>query len=221
MIDTGATVFAGLCLDTPLCDVPLSFKRHCCCLRGRQKKSILTAGPKIIFLIICWRQRQIVQPFFFFFTMWHIFGILLNYSKQQTHFLALLRGYQGRGLNITFQTTVASSCRSNSQNCATAMSNFATTDDRRLTTAAATPQNTSSRARIHPPHFWGPQRAPQTALRLCACLANNGQAGLQVACRGLEMVRWVTRLTSGVCSLRRGQLELRCRPHISVLVFFA
>jgi hypothetical protein len=25
--------------------------------------------------------------FFFFFTMWHIFGILLNHTKQQTHFL--------------------------------------------------------------------------------------------------------------------------------------
>jgi hypothetical protein len=89
MIDTGATVFAGLCLDTPLCDVPLFFQTACC-LRGRQKKYPY-GRPKIVSQKFCRRQRQIVQPFFFFFffffTMWYMFGILLNHTKQQTHFL--------------------------------------------------------------------------------------------------------------------------------------
>ena len=91
--------FAGLCLDTPLCDAMFffSFKRHGC-LCGKTKKSILTAGPDQ-FQKFVGGERQIVQPFsLLFFTMWHIFGISLRQTKQQTILilLALIRVYQGR-----------------------------------------------------------------------------------------------------------------------------
>ena len=62
------------------------------------KKSILTAGPDQ-FQKFVGGERQIVQPFsLLFFTMWHIFGISLRQTKQQTILilLALIRVYQGR-----------------------------------------------------------------------------------------------------------------------------
>ena len=92
--------FAGLCLDTPLCDAMFffSFKRHCC-LCGKTKKSILTAGPDQFHRnLSAAKDRLCSLSLFFFFTMWHIFGILLRQTKQQTILilLALIRVYQGR-----------------------------------------------------------------------------------------------------------------------------
>jgi hypothetical protein len=169
MIDTDGATGHGFCwimFGYPLMRCSSFFQTALLLFARQTKKSILTAGPKIIFPIICRRQRQIVQPFFFLHDVAY-FRDTIELFQAKNSFLASLREYQSRGLNLTFNITVASSCRSN---CTTAVSILrrqtihTLTHHRHASEYELTRQNTSAT-------FWGPQRAPQTTVRLCTVVA--------------------------------------------------
>jgi hypothetical protein len=175
MIDTGRR-FCWIMFGYPLmrCDVLLSFKRHGC-LCGKTKKSILTAGPDA-FQKFVGGERQIVQPFsLLFFTMWHMFGILSRQTKQQTILilLALIRVYQGRPRHKHHVSNHSRQvCMPRPQVHETAPPYQIL--QRQTNTVAATLQNTSSCAKIHPPHFGGHEerhKQPSGCAILCTYLA--------------------------------------------------
>lgn len=99
MIDTGRR-FCWIMFGYPLmrCDVLLFFQTALLFVR-QDKKKYPHGRPRSVPQKFVGGERQIVQPFsLLFFTMWHIFGISLRQTKQQTILilLALIRVYQGR-----------------------------------------------------------------------------------------------------------------------------
>ena len=138
------------------------------------KKSILTAGPDQ-FQKFVGGERQIVQPFsLLFFTMWHIFGILLRQTKQQTILilLALIRVYQGRPRHKHHVSNHSRQvCRPRPQVHETAPPYQIL---QQQTTVTATLQEYELMCQNTPATFWGPQgrhKQPSGCAIFCTYLA--------------------------------------------------
>jgi hypothetical protein len=190
----------------PLTRCYLSFTTFTALLCGRQKHAF---GPD--HSPICRLQRQTLRPSFL--SRCDISRIHMNHIKQQTHSCTGTRTPRsGYWVNITFQVTVASL-----QANATACSRNWTTINRR-------DQRHASGYELMCHLFWGPNGAKSATIKqttqgcaiLRTCLSiNNDRVPRSLAgslARSLDLTYCSSRF------VKKGQLEYRCKPRISVLV---